>query len=148
MPSPPHRRSSRRLLERARRRRRNSPSHFVTPKTCKAPAQISRSCLMTKLLITEITRMGPAFCVIGLQREDEKIQSIRPMPSSGHSWLNFPHQRGDILECALTPLPGPSPHIEDRVSTRGFQKSAAMIAPEIAKRLRKAEVLRSLPVSV
>ena len=100
---------------------------------------------MTKLLITEITRMGPAFCVIGLQREREKIQSIRPIPSSRHSWLNFPHQRGDILECALTPFPGPSPHVEDRVLTRGFQKSATIPEPEIVTYLRKAEVSRSLP---
>src|ERR1700682_3535219 len=126
MPSPPHRRSSRRLLERARRRRRNSPSHFVTPKTCKAPAQISRSFLMTKLLITEITRMGPAFCVIGLQRENEKIQSIRPLPSFANGWTHFPHQRGDVLECALTPFPGAKPHVADRVSTRGFKRITAV----------------------
>src|SRR6202158_6352745 len=145
MPSPPRRRSSRRLLAGASLRRRNPPSHLVAPKACKAPAQVRRRGLMTKLLITEITRMGPAFCVIGLQREQEKIQSIRPIPFSGHSWLNFPHQRGDILECALTPLPGPSPHIEDRVSTRGFQKSAAIPEPEVVTYLRKAEVSRSLP---
>jgi hypothetical protein len=44
---------------------------------------------MTKLLITEITRMGPAFCVIGLQRENEKIHSIRPVPSSANGWMHF-----------------------------------------------------------
>ncbi len=31
---------------------------------------------MTKLLITEITRMGPAFCIIGLQHGQQRIQSI------------------------------------------------------------------------
>ncbi len=100
---------------------------------------------MTKLLITEITRMGPAFCVIGLQREQEKIQSVRPIPASAHSWLHFPHQRGDILDCALTPFPAPRPHIEDRVVTSNFQKSTAISEPEIVAYLRKAEVSRSLP---
>jgi hypothetical protein len=52
---------------------------------------------MTKLLITEITRMGPAFCVIELQHEKERIQSIRPVPASANSWLHFPHRRGDIV---------------------------------------------------
>ena len=61
---------------------------------------------MTKLLITEITRMGPAFCVIGLQRENERIHSIRPVPASANGWIHFPHQRGDILEFSLTPFPG------------------------------------------
>jgi len=100
---------------------------------------------MTKLLITEITRMGPAFCVIGLQREKERIHSIRPVPSSANGWIHFPHQRGDILECSLTPFPGAKPHIEDRVSTRAFQKSSALAEAEIVPFLRRAELARSLP---
>ena len=100
---------------------------------------------MTKLLITEITRMGPAFCVIGLQREKEKIQSIRPVPSSANGWSHFPHHRGDILEFALTPFPGAKPHIEDRISTRGFQKISAVAEAEIVTYLRKAEFSQSLP---
>jgi len=100
---------------------------------------------MTKLLITEITRMGPAFCVIGLQRENERIHSIRPVPSSANGWIHFPHQRGDILECSLTPFPGAKPHIEDRVSTRAFQKSSALAEAEIVPFLRRAELARSLP---
>jgi hypothetical protein len=100
---------------------------------------------MTKLLITEITRMGPAFCVIGLQRENERIYSIRPVPSSANGWIHFPHQRGDILEFSLTPFPGAKPHIEDRVSTRAFQKSSALAEAEIVPFLRRAELARSLP---
>ncbi|HUC53106.1 MAG TPA: hypothetical protein VMR90_03625 [Candidatus Cybelea sp.] len=100
---------------------------------------------MTKLLITEITRMGPAFCVIGLQREGEKIQSLRPVPPSAHSWLHFPHQRGDILECALAPFPATKPHIEDRTATRGFQKSSSVAENETVSYLRKAETANSLP---
>jgi len=100
---------------------------------------------MTKLLITEITRMGPAFCVIGLQREQEKIQSIRPVPAFTNGWKNFPHQRGDILECALVPFPGAKPHVEDRVSTRGFEKSSTLREAETVAFLRKAEMAQSLP---
>jgi len=100
---------------------------------------------MIKLLITEITRMGPAFCVIGLQRENEKIQSIRPVPSFANGWTHFPHQRGDILECALTPFPGAKPHVEDRVSTRGFKFITAVPEAETVVYLRKSELARSLP---
>lgn len=102
---------------------------------------------MTKLLITEITRMGPAFCVIGLQREEEKIQSIRPVPAFANGWPHFPHHRGDILECALAPfpVPGAKPHVEDRVATRGFEKSSTVPEAETVSYLRKAEMANSLP---
>lgn len=99
---------------------------------------------MTKLLITEITRMGPAFCVIGLQHERQKFQSIRPVSGTANSWLYFPHQRGEILECSLTPFSGPPPHVEDRVSTRGFQKCSTVAESEVAGYLRKAECSESL----
>jgi len=100
---------------------------------------------MTKLLITEITRMGPAFCVIGLQHNKEKIQSIRPVPAFRNGWPCFPHQRGDILECALAPFPAAKPHIEDRTATRGFQKAASVAEGETVSYLRKAEMANSLP---
>jgi hypothetical protein len=99
---------------------------------------------MTKLLITEITRMGPAFCVIGLQRDKGEIQSVRPIPSSANGWTYFPHQRGEVVECSLVPFPAIKPHIEDRVSTRGFQKSAVIPEPEIVTWLRRAEFSQSL----
>lgn len=100
---------------------------------------------MTKLLITEITRMGPAFCVIGLQRDKEKIRSVRPVSPSANSWLHFPYRRGDVLSCELAPFSGAKPHVEDRVSTRGFQKESAVPEPEIVTYLRKAEIAGSLP---
>jgi len=99
---------------------------------------------MTKLLITEITRMGPAFCVIGLQCEKDGIHSVRPIPATANSWLHFPHQRGDILECSLMQLPAAKPHIEDRVSTQGFRKSAEMPEAETVTWLRKAELSPTL----
>ena len=100
---------------------------------------------MTKLLITEITRMGPAFCVIGLHREKEKIHSVRPVSATANSWLHFPFSRGDVLQCDLAPFLGAKPHVEDRVSTRGFQKESFVPEPEVVTYLRKAEIAGSLP---
>jgi hypothetical protein len=79
---------------------------------------------MTKLLITEITRMGPAFCVIGLQREKDRIRSVRPVSATANSWLHFPYHRGDVLQCDCAPFSGSKPHIEDRVLTGAFQKES------------------------
>jgi hypothetical protein len=99
---------------------------------------------MTKLLITEITRMGPAFCVIGLQHGQQKFQSIRPVPASVSGWLHFPYQRGEVLECSLAPFCGEPPHVEDRTLTRSFQKSAAVGESEVVGYLRRAESSDSL----
>ncbi len=99
---------------------------------------------MTKLLISEITRMGPAFCVVGLTREEKQIQSIRPIPLTAHGWRHFPHRRGDILECSLTPVCGAKPHVEDRLSTRGFQKTSSIPEGATAGFLRKAEFAENL----
>lgn len=100
---------------------------------------------MTKLLITEITRMGPAFCVIGLQHEKDKIRSVRPVTATANSWLHFPYHRGDVLQCDLAPFSGAKPHIEDRVSTGGFEKESTVPEPEVVTYLRKAETAGSLP---
>lgn len=102
---------------------------------------------MTKLLITEITRMGPAFCVIGLQRDKEKFQSIRPVPTWVNGWRNFPYQRGEVLECSMVPICGAPPHVEDRALTRTFRKGASVGESDTVAYLRKAEsgdTLRSL----
>ena len=99
---------------------------------------------MTKLLITEITRMGPAFCVIGLEREKNRIRSVRPVTATANSWMRFPYHRGDVLQCDLAPFSGSKPHIEDRVSTSGFEKESAVPEPEVVRYLHKAEIASSL----
>ncbi len=93
----------------------------------------------TKLLITEITRMAKSFCVIGLQREGGRIQSLRPVRSLAKSWTCFPHQRGDVVEFSLLIAPGQPPHVEDRVSTRDFRKRTAVSESDLVAYLRKAE---------
>src|SRR5258708_31022586 len=115
MPPPPGCGPHRRALAWPGNRGGNPASCLPPGKAGELAAKKVRRSAMTKLLITEITRMGPAFCVIGLKREKEKIQSIRPVPVSANSWTHFPFHRGDILECALAPFSGAKPHIEDRV---------------------------------
>jgi len=100
---------------------------------------------MTRLLITEITRMGPAFCVIGLERQKDKIRSVRPVSATANSWLHFPYHRGDVLQCVLAPFSGSKPHIEDRVSTSGFEKECTVPEREVVAYLHKAEIACSLP---
>src|SRR5580765_4591095 len=144
--SPPScRRSARHALASARPQYRNSPSCRRASKIFEDTPQKAALRAMTKLLITEITRMGPAYCVIGLQRDKEKIRSVRPVSPSANSWLHFPYRRGDVLNCELAPFSGAKPHVEDRVSTRGFQKESAVPEPEIVTYLRKAEIAGSLP---
>lgn len=98
----------------------------------------------TKLLITEITRMGSAFCVIGLQREGGRVQSLRPVRSLAKSWRRFPYQRGDVIKFSLLATPGKPPHVEDRVTTRDFRKSATISEPDVVAHLRNAECAESL----
>jgi hypothetical protein len=100
---------------------------------------------MTKLLVTEITRMGPAFCVIGLEREKETIRSVRPVAPNNNSWRYFPYRRGDILQCDLSQLGACKPHVEDRLSSRGFSKQDAIDEASTVKFLQKAECAGSLP---
>lgn len=99
---------------------------------------------MTKLLITEITRMGPAFCVIGLQHEQQKFQSIRPVPTTVNGWLHFPYRRGEVLECSIAAICGSAPHVEDRTLTREFRKSATVGESDTVAYLCKAECADSL----
>jgi hypothetical protein len=101
--------------------------------------------MSSKLLITEITYMGPMFCVIGLKRDGTDIRSIRPVCPSNHGWRYFPYQRGDVLRCELAQLATAQPHLEDRVCSSGFHKEAAIAEAETVTYLRKAELAGTLP---
>ena len=69
---------------------------------------------------------------------------MRPVTATANSWLHFPYQRGDVLKCDLAPLPGAKPHLEDRMSTRGFQKDSTIAEGEVVTYLRRAELAGSL----
>lgn len=100
--------------------------------------------MSSKLLITEITYMGALFCVIGLQRSDSGIRSIRPVSPNFHGWRYFPYRRGDILQCELAQVPGSAPHLEDRFCSAGFQKKASIAEAETVGYLRQAECAGAL----
>ena len=96
---------------------------------------------MTELILSEITRMGPGHCVIGLEKVEGRYRSIRPFPRLGHAWSKvFPYRRGDRLRFSLAQvLPAP-PHVEDRCST-GVSANVGRIAEdELVRCLRSAEV--------
>lgn len=99
---------------------------------------------MTKLLITEITYMGPFHCVIGLKRDNGKIYSVRPIAPVTNGWRFFPYQRGDILLCNLIALSGAKPHVEDQLATREFRKETNLADEEVVKYLKRAEYSNTL----
>lgn len=99
---------------------------------------------MTRLLITEITYMGPVFCVIGLKHDGGIIYSVRPVSPETNGWSYFPYGRGDVLRCDLAALGGARPHVEDRLSSSGFQKETTVCEEQVVKYLRRAECSSSL----
>ena len=94
---------------------------------------------MKKLLISEITRMGPGFCVIGLEHEGQAFRSLRPLPPRVNAWRTFPHKRGDILQFYLSTIPNSSPHVEDRFSTGVLGKASEVSEGDLVNYLRQAE---------
>lgn len=99
---------------------------------------------MTKLLITEITRMGSAFCVIGLEHDKDTIRSVRPIHPVNNAWRYFPYRRGDIMRCELARISGAKPHVEDRLSSRGLEKETDVSEAQLVTYLRRAEFADSL----
>jgi len=94
----------------------------------------------SKLLITEITRMGPGFCVIGLERQGAALRSIRPMPPAGYAWTSFPHQRGEVLRFTLSTVAATAPHLEDRKSQGILGCDGRAKGVKVCELLRQAEV--------
>lgn len=95
---------------------------------------------MTELILSDITRMGHGFCVIGLERTENGCRSVRPLPPFADSWpAPFPFHRGDVIQFDLNPVPVTRPHIEDRRS-RGQPKILRRVSEnELVAFLRQAE---------
>lgn len=98
---------------------------------------------MTELLISEITRMGQGFCVIGLEPTASGFSSVRPVPWGGGAWIQFPYQRADKLTYDFDPMPVTSPHLEDRRAAHP-RKLGAVTETELVQSLKQAEVATSV----
>jgi hypothetical protein len=99
--------------------------------------------LTTELLISEITLMGPGFCVLGLERATQGFRSLRPIPRNSFSWAPFAYKRGDRVAFDLSYIPTVPPHTEDRLA--GNHRSLGSLGEgELLQRLKQAEVADSL----
>ncbi len=95
--------------------------------------------LTTELLISEITLMGPGFCVLGLERATQGFRSLRPIPRNSFSWAPFAYKRGDRVAFDLSYIPTVRPHTEDRLA--GNHRSLGSLSErELLERLRQAEL--------
>ena len=100
---------------------------------------------MTELILSEITRMKPGLCLIGIEPTSTGYRSVRPGPPFGNAWpLRFPYRRGDKLQFALSRMPKVTPHVEDHVSAGMPVQTGRIAEAELLACLRKAEVARSL----
>lgn len=97
----------------------------------------------TELLISEITLMGPGFCVIGLERVNQGFRSLRPIPRSSFSWPSFGYKRGDRVAFELSRIPARQPHTEDR-QAGNHHSMGSLSDHELLQRLKQAEVAGSI----
>jgi hypothetical protein len=98
---------------------------------------------MTELLITDITRMQPGYCVIGIEPTETGFRSVRPVPVRSNRWFNFPFRRADKLTFDSFATPCERPHFED-LGGANHRKLGAVTEDELIRCLRKAEVGRTL----
>jgi hypothetical protein len=98
---------------------------------------------MTELLISDITRMQPGYCVIGIEPTATGFRSVRPIPECSHRWFRFPFRRGDKLSFDSIDTPRTQPHYEDQVGAN-HRKVSSVTERELIQCLKKAEVGRTL----
>lgn len=101
---------------------------------------------MTELILSDITVMGPGYCVLGLEHvAPDSFHSIRPMPPWGFAWREpFPFRRGDRVNVHLRPAAAAPPHFEDRRSD-GLRGIDPRVPEELlVQSLKKAEVSPNL----
>jgi len=96
-----------------------------------------------ELLISEITRMGQGFCVIGLERASSGFSSVRPVPWGGGAWIQFPFERANKLTYDFDPMPVTGPHFEDQRAAHP-RKLGAVPETELVQSLKQAEVATSV----
>ena len=101
---------------------------------------------MKELILSDITMMGPGYCVIALEKNPANcFRSIRPLPGTGYAWREpFPYKRGDCVLSRLAEVRTPPPHNEDRQS-HGFVTANRFVSEaQLIESLRHAEVASSL----
>ena len=99
----------------------------------------------TELILSDITRMDPGLCIIGIARDGDRFRSVRPGPPVGHAWsAEFPYRRGDRLRFQLTPAAAEPPHLEDHSSNGLIEQAGRVEEAELVDCLRRAEVAGSL----
>jgi hypothetical protein len=100
---------------------------------------------MTELILSEITRMAPGYCVLGLEAAESGYRSRRPLPLRGNAWLDpFEFHRGDKVKCELREVENTAPHNEDVWTTGGLEKCGSVSESELLAMLQKAEVATEL----
>jgi hypothetical protein len=100
---------------------------------------------MTDLILSEVTRMAPGHCVIGLESVGQGFRSIRPLPPRGWAWPSpFGYPRGTKLRFNLDCPPPEPPHTEDRPSTGILETMAGVSEAELVACLLVAEVADQL----
>ena len=96
---------------------------------------------MPELILSDITVMGPGYCVIGLEEaQAESYRSVRPLPPWGFAWREpFPCGRGDRAQFHVSRTEVSSPHVED-LKSQGLTKAENSLNEEqLVACLRQAE---------
>jgi hypothetical protein len=128
---------------------------------------------MRELILSDITVMGPGYCVIGLERAAQtcfptsaafpapeslpaadlqkeqvgaaRFRSVRPMPRIGAAWpKTFPYSRGSVVRFVAAPTSASPPHLEDQ-NTHGLAPAGKEVGElELFDMLLRAEVSANL----
>jgi hypothetical protein len=101
---------------------------------------------LKKLILSDITIMGPGYCVIGLEQvSDSSYSSTRPFPPSAFAWREpFPFKRGDTVRYEPIATIARRPHIEDQQCNGLEPIERSLSEDELVECLRKAEVSPNL----
>lgn len=101
---------------------------------------------MPELILSDITMMGPGYCVIGVERlPSGAFHSIRPMPPWGFAWREpFTLRRGDYVKFEGRRLAPVRPHIEDAQSFGLIGTGRSLGEDDLVRCLRAAEVSENL----
>ncbi len=99
-----------------------------------------------ELLISDITEMGPGYCVLGIEpAPGGRWRTVRPVPQGAYAWpREFPHQRGHYIRADLSPTETDPPHFEDHAALRLTATNRTATEEELVACLRQAELAASL----